>query len=653
MSPWIHVAGWTLVHFVWQGGLCALSTVATLRLLRPASANVRYGVCCAALAAMLAWPLVTARLLSASGPAAVERDRSRVVFFRDMSAPNRLAAPNPLQSITAATRGQIPLDTARVLVNRFLPLVVAMWLTGVALLLMRLAGGWWCLRRLHRVSLRASASRWHSQTERVASRLRLGRAVHVVDSWLVDTPTVIGWLRPVVLLPLAALANLTPAQVEAILAHELAHIRRHDYLVNLLQTVAETLLFYHPAVWWVSARIRAEREHCCDDVAVEVCGDAVSYVAALAEIETARTSPTGRAGHTALALAATGGSLLDRVRRVLRVHAEPEPPSSNGMMTAALVLLLIVAAVGLPRVPHVQASTGAPVDVDQVLPARSVIAMLDAPPARLLPFEPRNLEARFRVATPLGGAVTAVQSPSPTVSGTILDASGAAIPGVLVVLTDVRTNTDLTARGNQSGHFEFVRLLAGDYLLGVTLPGFEPFHGRLTLLMGQTLHQDVTLQIQPVAIVTTIGRFVNRVVDDVAAGGPGRGVPRPLPTGWTCLDNEPFGGLCGPPSLVEEFAQDRLEQRAARAQPAQPMGIRPPLYPQHLWDTRVEGSVVLEGRIRPDGTVTGLEVVAPVHPDFATLAIDTVSQWQFQPARLNGVAVESPLKVTMNFRLHL
>ena len=139
-----------------------------------------------------------------------------------------------------------------------------------------------------------ASSRWQSVSELIASRLGLHRGVHVVDSQLVDTPTALGLLRPVVLLPIAALTNLAPAQIEAILAHELAHVRHHDYLVNLLQTVAETLLFYHPAVWWVSARIRAEREHCCDDVAVEVSGDALSYVAELAEIEASRTSPAGR-----------------------------------------------------------------------------------------------------------------------------------------------------------------------------------------------------------------------------------------------------------------------------------------------------------------------------------------------------------------------
>jgi uncharacterized protein (TIGR03435 family) len=135
-------------------------------------------------------------------------------------------------------------------------------------------------------------------------------------------------------LPIAALTQLNAAQVEAILAHELAHVRRHDYLVNLMQTLAETLLFYHPGVWWVSARIRSEREHCCDDVAVAVCGDPVEYVAALAGLEEWRT------GEVRLAAAATGGSLVNRVRRILQVEVVDD--SRTAPWGVALVMAAIV-----------------------------------------------------------------------------------------------------------------------------------------------------------------------------------------------------------------------------------------------------------------------------------------------------------------------
>ena len=206
-------------------------------------------------------------------------------------------------------------------VDEWLPLFVSVWLAGVALLTLRLFSGWMWVQRMKSHGARPAPEALQTAAERLMRRLHIGRAVRLLESTSVSVPTVIGWLKPVVLLPTSALAGLAPNQMEAILAHELAHIRRHDYIVNLFQTVVETLLFYHPAVWWLSRRIRAERENCCDDLAVSLCGDPVAYAAALAELEGLR-STTGE-----LVLAATGGSLLQRVRRLLGVptHAGRAP----------------------------------------------------------------------------------------------------------------------------------------------------------------------------------------------------------------------------------------------------------------------------------------------------------------------------------------
>ena len=126
---------------------------------------------------------------------------------------------------------------------------------------------------------------------RLAQALRIRGAIRLLESAAVEVPTVIGWLRPVVLIPVATLSGLSTEQMEMVLAHELAHIRRHDFFVNLMQAVVETLLFYHPAVWWISGRIRVEREHCCDDVAVAVCGNPLLYARALTRLEELRVDP--------------------------------------------------------------------------------------------------------------------------------------------------------------------------------------------------------------------------------------------------------------------------------------------------------------------------------------------------------------------------
>jgi Zn-dependent protease with chaperone function len=168
--------------------------------------------------------------------------------------------------------------------------------------------------------------------------LRLGvtRPVRVLQSAIVQVPAVIGWLRPVVLLPASALTGLTPLQLDALLAHELAHVRRCDYLVNLVQSMIETLLFYHPAVWWVSRRVRQEREHCCDDLAVSVCGDAFAYARALVGMEGLR------APAPSFAMAAGGGSLLDRIRRLVA----PVTPEIFPRRIAGVAAVTVALAIG-------------------------------------------------------------------------------------------------------------------------------------------------------------------------------------------------------------------------------------------------------------------------------------------------------------------
>jgi TonB family protein len=170
----------------------------------------------------------------------------------------------------------------------------------------------------------------------LARRVGVSRVLQMTESSALDVPAVVGWLRPMLVVPASVFAGLAPAQLDAILAHELAHVRRHDFFVNLGQTVVETLLFYHPGVWWVSSRIRIERESCCDDAAVAVCGDAATYARALASLEVLRQ------GSPALAVAANGGSLMKRIQRLLDVNrrtSEPAPAWAIVLVVLSLALL--------------------------------------------------------------------------------------------------------------------------------------------------------------------------------------------------------------------------------------------------------------------------------------------------------------------------
>ena len=195
----------------------------------------------------------------------------------------------------------------------------------------------------------------------MAAQLRLDVGFRIVESALVDAPSVIGTMRPIIFLPVSALTGLAPHQIEALIAHELAHIRRRDYAVNIAQTIAEALLFFHPAVWWISARIRQEREHCCDDVAVEICGEPVDYAAALAELAAWRTRDL------ALSVGAADGPLLARVRRVLRAPSEDAPRPSGGLAVLALGLLLSAGAIVHSASQTPPAPAPAPASTEQTI----------------------------------------------------------------------------------------------------------------------------------------------------------------------------------------------------------------------------------------------------------------------------------------------
>ena len=256
--------------------------------------------------------------------------------------PDATLAPMAIANVGSPGIRQL-LRRSALMLRPFLGWIVTAWALGVLALSVRLIGGWVRLRSLTRLDASPVPEAVRDVARELATRLAVSRPVRLVRSARATGPAVVGWLRPVILLPVTALTGLTPAQLEAIIAHELAHIRRHDYLVNLMQTVVETVLFYHPAVWWVSGRIRDEREHCCDDLAVRVCGDRRLYASALLELETLRPPAMP------LAVAAGGGSLVMRVRRLMDPRAERttmSPRSSAALSTAAVATAMTFACGG-------------------------------------------------------------------------------------------------------------------------------------------------------------------------------------------------------------------------------------------------------------------------------------------------------------------
>ena len=363
-KPVFHALGWALLHFVWQGALVASLFSIFSALARKRSANLRYAAACSALLLLLIAPIVTFFILyTSAGPVAAAGSvaptpdcKTPIVAGSQTSA---IAGDNhaPLLSqppVVCEQQSKTPsagiVDQSRLSgivrdkFNSVAPWLVSLWFIGVIALSIRFIGGLAFTRKLKSERNNPAGAVWQQKAVALCARLRVSRPVLLCESALVEVPTVIGWLRPAILVPASALSGLAPDQLEALLAHELAHIRRYDYLVNLAQTAVETLLFYHPAVWWISAQIRIERENCCDDIAVATCGDVLTYARALADLEQIRgASPR-------LALAASGGSLLTRIERLVgrtrpgrRHHMAPQ---LAGLLSVSVVFTFLLSASG-------------------------------------------------------------------------------------------------------------------------------------------------------------------------------------------------------------------------------------------------------------------------------------------------------------------
>ena len=332
--PIFQALGTALLHFIWQGALVTLLVASLSVLLQKRSANTRYLIACAGLALMLLLPVLTVGVVYEGLPPAPS-------VMPTVAAPAEATnvAPLPLTGNRAPVSSSSSSFDWRNNFNTLMPWLVALWLSGVVIFSTRAIGGWLLVCRLRLRHNQPASAAWQATVKRLASTLRVSRPVQLCGSAIAEVPGVIGWLRPVILVPVGALAGLDASQIEAILAHELAHIRRHDYLVNLLQTVVENLLFYHPGVWWVSRRIRVEREHCCDDLAVAACGDAVMYARALTAMEGLRSVASPQ-----LAMAADGGSLLGRVRRLLGVRSTPSRATA---FSAGLILFISLGGIGV------------------------------------------------------------------------------------------------------------------------------------------------------------------------------------------------------------------------------------------------------------------------------------------------------------------
>ncbi len=351
-SPLVQTIGWALIRFIWQGTLISAATALTLRLIDRHKAEPRYLVACCGLGGMLLAPVLT--VLTADTP-----------------------QPAPIVSLATGPRDIVSIAT----MDRIVSVSVIVWMAGVALLAMRLIVSYIGIERMRRATQDVDKAVF-LRLDAIARRLDVRRTVRVFASNVVRVPAVVGTFRPVIFLPISVITGLPAAHLDAVLAHELAHVRRHDYFVNALQAMVETLLFYHPAVWWCSRQIRIEREHCCDDLVVEACGDRVGYATALAQLEELRGL------EPMLSLNATGGRLVDRIRRLLGYAPINERGSTAWIVIAGLTMTA-VAVIMMPALTFARSDDGRAIRQDDVTlhepPAPPVPPRAPRPPAAPAP----------------------------------------------------------------------------------------------------------------------------------------------------------------------------------------------------------------------------------------------------------------------------
>lgn len=322
--------GWTILHSIWQGALVAVIFALIMISFRKSSSNFRYTLSVIALLAVFGFSLTTF-LTSYEIPQQIDKDT--------LQTANSQILINLSQN-TKAKNSETSLSYFGDYFEGHLPLIVSVWSLGIMILMLRFLGGLAYTQRLKYHHTQSAGDYWQGTLKYLMSELQMQKPVKLLESAMIKAPMVIGTLKPVILVPIGLLSNLPTQQVEMILAHELAHIKRHDYIINILQSIVEIALFFNPFVWWISANIRQERENCCDDIALNLTGDKMTFVKTLANIEAMRLGTP----ELAMGFAGKKGSLMSRVSRLLNQNYRKSSFSEGFWSAVVLVLCLVMAS---------------------------------------------------------------------------------------------------------------------------------------------------------------------------------------------------------------------------------------------------------------------------------------------------------------------
>jgi beta-lactamase regulating signal transducer with metallopeptidase domain len=405
--------GWTLLHFCWQGTAVAVAYAVVDRMTSKATSKVRYAV---ALSAFMLMPLVVlgtfAMEIRVATPTAQTKEAAPVItgfLFTDRTP---TVHELPLASGFAQQEEWLVIRA-----ERLMPWVDGFWLIGVLLLALRSLGGWWQLELIRRHALRMVPQEVERSFQRIREQVHAGRKVALRISDQVISPLAMGVWRTTVILPMSAVTGMPKEELEAVMAHELGHIRRWDFIWNLMQTAVESVLFFHPAVWRLSRIVRERREVCCDEIAVECCAGAAVYARALLRLEEQRAVNL----RMAMALGGCGGSLLGRVRKVLGEDIAMEDRMTSGVSVATAGAVVMALLLG----PKAGTAVAAPVlyavrpvvaQVVQAMPG-SMLSQMPGVNSRVMVPDPAIAPAagsQQDVATPMVAPAAPITAPPST-----------------------------------------------------------------------------------------------------------------------------------------------------------------------------------------------------------------------------------------------
>jgi TonB family protein len=587
------------------------------------SAAVRHWILSVAVICAIGAPL--AGLFVPSWHIGLGRSAFAATTRAESDAPAAMQLSTGLQAaVDSRSNGGHPTEMVRRLLG-------PVWLAGAAANLLILLVGLGRLAWLAARSERVLAPKWTVAADDISIEYGLVRPVLLLQS---DHPTLLvtwGARRPKVILPRPA-CTWSDARIRVVLCHELAHVRRRDWLPQMTAELLRSIHWFNPLVWIACRRLRDESEHACDDVVIGAGVERSAYAAELLDLARA-AAKQDTTWSPALAIARPS-TLEGRIRAMLNVSLNRKPLTrSTGVLIALACLAVAVPVTGF-------ATSSAPAATAAVAMRQSV-----APPIKVVRrsvLDRGDQEVwKSRLDPTVGGVAgtTLAQVAFASFSGTIVDPSGGLLPGVTLSLVNGQTQAKQEVHSDRRGHFEFVGLPAGSYALAVLLPGFATLHQGVSLSPGQVVEQNLQMQIG--SIQETV------MVTDRDAYPPDYGTQRReiddrLETLTARTRVQAGGSTCDAPVAGGIGGNIKAPRRVNNVRP---------VYPPAARDGKIEGTVVLQGRIDTSGFVTDVRVLGSPQADLAAAATEAVNGWRFDATLLNCVPIETMMGVTVNFQL--